>query len=45
MRGSPRFAEMVVNALKSLSIAAVLHPEVSAALDAAQRDAAAEIRR
>ncbi|WP_081998435.1 MobF family relaxase [Sinomonas humi] len=43
--GSPRFAEMVVNAPKSLSIAAALHPEVSAALDTAQRDAAAEIRR
>lgn len=43
-RGSPRFAEMVVNAPKSLSIAATLHPEVSGALDAAQRDAVAEIR-
>ncbi|WP_422936275.1 MobF family relaxase [Sinomonas sp. P47F7] len=43
--GSPRFAEMVINAPKSLSIAAALHPEVSAALDAAQQDAAAEIRR
>ncbi|WP_212745870.1 MobF family relaxase [Sinomonas susongensis] len=43
--GSPRFAEMVVNAPKSLSIAAALHPGVSAALDVAQRDAAAEIRR
>ncbi|GAA1831738.1 MobF family relaxase [Agromyces salentinus] len=42
--GSPRFAEMVVNAPKSLSIAAALHPEVSVALDAAQRDATAEIR-
>lgn len=42
--GSPRFAEMVVNAPKSLSIAAALHPEVSDALDAAQRDAVAEIR-
>src|SRR5690606_32119455 len=42
--GSPRFAEMVVNAPKSLSIAAALHPEVSEALDAAQRDAVAEIR-
>ncbi len=42
--GSPRFAEMVVNAPKSLSIAAALYPEVSAALDAAQQDAAAEIR-
>jgi hypothetical protein len=28
MRGSPRFAEMVINAPKSLSIAAALHPEV-----------------
>ena len=44
-RGSPRFAEMVINTPKSLSIAAALHPEVSAALDAAQADAAAEIRR
>ena len=43
-RGSPRFAEMVVNVPKSLSIAAALHPEVSDALDAAQRDAVAEIR-
>lgn len=42
--GSPRFAEMVVNAPKSLSIAAALHPEVSVALDAAQRDAVAAIR-
>ncbi|WP_354478070.1 MobF family relaxase [Marisediminicola sp. UYEF4] len=44
-RGSPRFAEIVVNAPKSLSIAAALHPEVSEALDAAQRDAMGEIRR
>jgi len=44
-QGSPRFAEMVVNAPKSLSIAAALHPEVSVALDAAQKDAVAEIRR
>ncbi len=44
-RGSPRFAEMVVNTPKSMSIAAALHPEVSDALDEAQRDAAAEIRR
>ncbi|WP_448005997.1 MobF family relaxase [Agromyces bauzanensis] len=43
-QGSPRFAEMVVNAPKSLSTAAALHPEVSDALDAAQRDAVAEIR-
>jgi len=44
-QGSPRFAEMVVNAPKSLSIAAALHPEVSAVLDIAQKDAAAQIRR
>src|SRR5690625_5295954 len=43
-QGSPRFAEMVVNAPKSLSIAAALHPEVSEALDAAQQDAVAEIQ-
>ena len=43
-QGSPRFAEMVVNTPKSLSIAAALHPDVSEALDAAQRDAVAEIR-
>lgn len=42
--GSPRFAEMVINTPKSLSIAAALHPEVSDVLDAAQQDAAAEIR-
>ncbi|RRJ86215.1 TrwC relaxase [Gulosibacter macacae] len=42
---SPRFAEMVINAPKSLSIAAALYPEVSDALDAAQQDAAEEIRR
>lgn len=45
MRGSPRFAEMVINAPKSLSIAAALHQEVSDVLDVAQQDAAAEIRR
>jgi hypothetical protein len=44
-RGSPRFAELVVNTTKSLSVAAALHPEVSDALDAAQADAVAEIRR
>ena len=44
-RGSPRFAEMVVNTPKSLSIAAALHPDVSEALDAAQKDAMGEIRR
>lgn len=38
---SPRFAEMTVNCDKSLSVAAALVPEVSAALDAAQADAAA----
>lgn len=43
--GSPRFAEMVINTPKSLSIAAALHPEVSEALDAAQQDALAEIQR
>jgi hypothetical protein len=43
--GSPRFQEMIVNAPKSLSIAAALHPDVSAALDRAQADAADEIRR
>ena len=43
--GSPRFTEMVINAPKSLSIAAAMHPEVSEALDTAQADAAAEIRR
>ena len=43
-QGSPRFAEMVINAPKSLSIAAALHPEVSAALDMAQKDAMTEIR-
>jgi hypothetical protein len=44
-RNSPRFAEMVINVPKSLSIAAALHPEVSAALDRAQADAAGEARR
>ncbi|MFV0463485.1 MAG: relaxase domain-containing protein, partial [Nostocoides sp.] len=44
-KGSPRFAEMVVNTPKSLSIAAAPHSKVSDALDEAQRDAAAEIRR
>jgi hypothetical protein len=44
-QGSPKFAEMVVNSPKSLSIAAALHPEVSAALNVAQKDAVAEIRR
>jgi len=43
--GSPRFAEMTINGPKSLSIAAALHPEVSAALDRAQQDALVEIRR
>ncbi|OWP20302.1 hypothetical protein CBF90_02120 [Microbacterium sp. AISO3] len=36
---SPRFAEMTVNCDKSLSVAAALFPEVSAALDAAQAEA------
>ncbi len=44
-KGSPLFAEMTINAPKSLSVAAALHPEVSDALDAAQQDALAEIRR
>jgi hypothetical protein len=44
-KGSPRFQELIVNAPTSLSIAAALHPDVSAALDAAQADAANEIRR
>lgn len=44
-KSSPRFMEMVINAPKSLSIAAALHPEVSAALDVAQQDALSEIRR
>lgn len=44
-QGSPRFAEMVINTPKSLSIAAALHPEVSDALDAAQQDALSEIQR
>ena len=44
-KGSPLFAEMTINAPKSLSVAAALHPDVSAALDAAQQDALAEIRR
>src|SRR5699024_10345413 len=44
-KGSPLFTEMTINAPKSLSVAAALYPEVSAALDAAQQDALAEIRR
>ena len=44
-KGSPLFAEMTINAPKSLSVAAALHPDVSNALDAAQQDALAEIRR
>ena len=44
-QGSPRFAEMVINTPKSLSIAAALHPAVSEALDAAQQDALSEIQR
>lgn len=44
-QGSPRFAEMVINTPKSLSIAAALHPEVSEALDMAQQDALSEIQR
>lgn len=37
---SPLFAEMTVNIDKTLSLAAAVNPEVSAALDRAQRDAA-----
>ena len=44
-KGSPLFAEMTINAPKSLSVAAALHPEVSEVLDAAQQDTLAEIRR
>lgn len=44
-KGSPLFAEMTINAPKSLSVAAALHPGVSEALDQAQQDALAEIRR
>src|SRR5699024_5526962 len=44
-KGSPLFAEMTINAPKSLSVAAALHPEVSDALDHAQQDALGEIRR
>lgn len=44
-KGSPLFAEMTINAPKSLSVAAALHPEVSEALDQAQQDALAEIQR
>ena len=44
-KSSPRFTEMVINTPKSLTIAAALHPEVSDALDTAQQDAMAEIRR
>ena len=43
-KGSPLFCEMTINSPKSLSVAAALHPEVSAALDTAQQDALAEIR-
>jgi exodeoxyribonuclease V alpha subunit len=38
-----RFVEMVVNGPKTWSLAAALHPEISAVLDAAQDKAAAEI--
>ncbi|WP_454116405.1 MobF family relaxase [Microbacterium aurum] len=44
-KGSPLFAEMTINAPKSLSVAAALHSEVSEALDQAQQDALGEIRR
>lgn len=42
---SPRFAEMVVNADKTLSIAAAVDPRVSDALEVAMRDAAAAMGR
>jgi len=38
-----RFVEVIVNGPKTWSLAAALHPEISAALDAAQDRAAAEI--
>ena len=38
-----RFVEVIVNGPKTWSLAAALHPEVSAALDEAQDKAAAEI--
>ena len=38
-----RFVEVTVNGPKTWSLAAALHPEISAALDAAQDKAAAEI--
>jgi exodeoxyribonuclease V alpha subunit len=38
-----RFVEVTVNGPKTWSLAAALHPEISAALDAAQDQAAAEI--
>ena len=38
-----RFVEVVVNGPKTWSLAAALHPEVSAALDRAQDKAALEI--
>jgi exodeoxyribonuclease V alpha subunit len=38
-----RFVEVVVNGPKTWSLAAALHPDISAALDAAQDKAAAEI--
>ncbi|MBS0476109.1 MAG: AAA family ATPase [Proteobacteria bacterium] len=44
-QGSPRFAEMVINTPKSLSVAAALYPEVSEVLDAAQQSALSEIQR
>ncbi|GFZ88720.1 MobF family relaxase [Nesterenkonia alkaliphila] len=43
-QGSPRFAEMVINTPKSLSVAAALHPEVSEALDVAQKHAMDQMR-
>ena len=38
-----RFVEVVVNGPKSWSLAASLHPEISAAFDAAQERAAIEV--
>jgi exodeoxyribonuclease V alpha subunit len=38
-----RFVEVTVNGPRTWSLAAALHPEISAALDAAQDKAAAEI--
>lgn len=42
IKGWPSFAEMTINAPSSLSVGAALHPEVSAALEAAHQDAREE---